>query len=148
MAVKKKTNYVEAELKKFQGYINQLQSYLDKNPPDDVQDRLDVRYNTITGNPVVKTIASKETQLKAFRDTLDKLPGYIEALNRLRKMSESDTDEESVEKARGNVELPGIFRTRMLEQGKGKKEDDQEPPDELNTGNDGEDDDDDIWEED
>ena len=122
---KKKINYISYELQKLEKYINQLQSFMDNNPPDSLEDRLDVR-ESANGNPIVKVVASIESQLKTFRDTLEKLPALYESLNNLRRIADSDPNEEEiVEKARGGTELPGIFKTRMLNGGDDTKEHDE-----------------------
>ena len=115
MPVKKKTNYISYELDKLNKYYKQLEKYLDDHPADEIEDRLDVRYSQ-NDYPIVKTIASREQQLKAFFDTLQKLPALLEAINNLRKLVDSDT-EELPDKARGGSDLPGIFKSRMLTQG-------------------------------
>lgn len=129
---KKKVNYISYELKKLQAYIDQLQSFMDSNPPDSLQDRLDVRYST-QGNPIVKVIASKESQLKTFRDTLEKLPALYESLNNLKRLANSDPEEdEVVETARGGIGLPGIFKSRML--GPNAAPEEEEEPDSEDDG--------------
>lgn len=138
----KKTNYISYEIKKLEGYIQQLQSYLDKNPADDIEVQLDVRYST-NGNPIVKVIASKESQLKAFRDTLEKLPKLLEDLNRLRKIADTG-DAEVVDKARGDKELPGLFKSRMLGNTNVEKKDEVEEVEIIEAVEE----EDDVWEED
>jgi DNA polymerase II small subunit/DNA polymerase delta subunit B len=110
----KKTNYISYELKRLEKYYKQLDDYLATNPPNKAEDRLDVRYSQ-NGNPIVKVIASKESQVKLFSEQLQKLPSILEAINNLRKIADSESV--SVEKARGDKEIPGIFRNRMLTQG-------------------------------
>lgn len=129
---KKKTNYIVYELEKVENYIKQLQEYLDSIDLYDLEDRLDVRHST-NGNPIVKVIASKEAQVKSYRENLEKLPPLYETLNRLRQLADSG-GVEKVEKARGDKELPGIFKHKML--GQAKKNEDTET----------EEDDDDVWE--
>lgn len=132
----KKTNYISYEIKKLEGYIKQLENYLDKYPADSIEDRLDVRYSA-NGNPIVKVIASMESQIKTFRDNLEKLPKLLEDLNRLRKLADTG-DAEVVDKARGDKELPGLFKSRMLGNTDTPKEEPEEPDVEE----------DDIWDED
>jgi hypothetical protein len=139
MATKKKTNYIVYELEKLENYVKQLQEYLDNIDLYGLEDRLDVRYSQ-NGNPIVKVIASKEAQVKSYRENLEKLPALYDTLLRLRKLADTG-DEERVEKARGDKDLPGIFKHKML--GDGKKNEDSDAADD-----DIPDSDDDVWDED
>lgn len=144
MATKKKTNYIVYELQRLQKYIDQLQTYLDDVDLYQLEDRLDVRYSQ-NGNPIVKVIASKEAQVKSYRENIEKLPALYETLNRLK--AQADTGgEEVVEKARGDKELPGIFRHKMLGAGAGDevkdKDDDEETDDVVDEHED------DVWDDD
>lgn len=127
MASKKKTNYIVYELERLQKYVDQLQTYLDDIDLYGLEDRLDVRYSQ-NGNPIVKVIASKEAQVKSYRENLEKLPALYETLNRLRQMADTG-GEEKVEKARGDKELPGIFKHKMLGDGNKNEADDSEEDD-------------------
>lgn len=109
---KKKTNYISYELAKLKGYLDEMQEYLDDVRVSKIEDRLDVRYSTL-GNPIVKVIASKESQIKAYREILEKLPKMLEDYNRLKKLAD-DGEEGPVEEARGGKDLPGIFKHKML----------------------------------
>lgn len=136
MATKKKTNYIVYELEKLENYIKQLQEYLDNIDLYGLEDRLDVRYSQ-NGNPIVKVIASKEAQVKSYRENLEKLPALYETLNRLRQLADSG-GVEKVEKARGDKELPGIFKHKMIDNPK-KKDEDEDTDEDSN---------DDVWDED
>lgn len=144
MAGKKKTNYIVYELERLKKYIDQLQEYLDSIDLYGLQDRLDVRYSQ-NGNPIVKVIASKEAQVKSYRENLEKLPALYETLNRLQAMADTG-GEEKVEKARGDKDLPGIFRQKMLGSGTNDefKDNVDEPIDEDTI----DDHDDDVWDDD
>lgn len=145
MATKKKTNYIVYELDRLQKYIDQLQTYLDDVDLYQLTDRLDVRYST-QGNPIVKVVASKEAQVKSYRENIEKLPALYETLNRLKKLADTG-DEEVVDKARGDRDLPGVFRHRML--GQGRKEDKDDNIDEIEDSTHVEDEDiDDVWDDD
>lgn len=133
MSSKKKTNFIVYKIERLENYIKQLQEYLDNIDLYNLEDRLDVRYSQ-NGNPIVKVIASKEAQVKSYRENLEKLPALYETLNRLRQMADTG-GEEKIEKARGDKELPGIFKHKMLN---GPKKDDENETDE----------DDDVWDED
>jgi hypothetical protein len=135
MATKKKTNYIVFELKKIENYIKQLQDYLDSIDLYNLQDRLDVRYSA-NDNPIVKVVASKEAQVKSYRENLEKLPALYETLNRLRKMADTG-EEEVVDKARGNKDLPGLFRHKMIDNVKSKDEENEIDEEE-----------DDVWDDD
>ena len=136
MAGKKKTNFIIYELEKLENYVKQLQEYLDNIDLYGLEDRLDVRYSQ-NGNPIVKVIASKEAQVKSYRENLEKLPALYETINRLRQLADTG-GEEKVEKARGDKELPGIFKHKML--GESKNHEDNESA--------ATEDDDDVWDED
>jgi hypothetical protein len=103
MPGKKKTNFISYELDRLDKYVKQLNSFLDKNPPDRVQDRLEV----IDGprGPIVKIISKKEEQIKLFMEMLQKLPAVLEDVNRLRK----GVDGEEVTEVRGGHGLPGFM---------------------------------------
>jgi hypothetical protein len=102
---KKKNNYVSYELDRLEKYVQQLQNFLDKNPPDLMEDR--IQYLTSTqGNPIVKVISTKEQQLKSFTETLQKVPKLLEDLNHLRKIVEAEEEEKEV---RGDSEIPGFM---------------------------------------
>ena len=104
MAGKKKTNYISYELKKLDEYIEQLQSFLDKNPPNLATDRLE-RIISARGESI-KVIASIETQVNCFMDKLEKLPRLLEDVNRLRK--EVDQNKKEIE-LRGGANRPGFM---------------------------------------
>lgn len=104
MAGKKKSNYISYELKKLDSYVEQLQEFLDNNPPNLAVDRVE-RIVTNRGESI-KVIASKEAQVKCFMDQLEKLPRLLEDLNRLRK--EVDSDKKEVE-LRGGADRPGFM---------------------------------------
>jgi hypothetical protein len=102
---KNKNNYVSYELERLEKYVQQLQNFLDKNPPDLMEDR--IQYLTSTqGNPIVKVISTKEQQLKSFTETLQKVPKLLEDLNHLRKVVEAEEEEKEV---RGDSEIPGFM---------------------------------------
>jgi hypothetical protein len=103
MPAKKKTNYISYEIERLNKYIKQLTAFLDKNPPDKAEDRIEV----VDGprGPIVKVIAKKEDQIKLFMEMLQKLPPVLEDLNRLRKGAEG---EEEVD-VRGGHGLPGFM---------------------------------------
>jgi len=105
MPVKKKTNFISYEIDKLNQYLSQLQGYLDSNPPDRMTDRVEILSST-RGNPIMKVIASKEDQLKAFLLTLEKLPKILLELNELRKTVEGAETKAS---ARGGVERPDFM---------------------------------------
>lgn len=103
---KKKTNFISYELDNLEKYLKQLQGYLDDNPPDALQDRVEMMTST-NGNPILKVIASKEAQLKAFSDILMKLPNMYAELNTLRK---AVNDEQVEISTRGGSTLPGFMQ--------------------------------------
>ena len=101
---KKKTNYSSYELKSLEKYLSQLQNYLDKNAPDTFEDRIE-RIPTKYGT-TIRVISSIEQQLKAFTETLQKLPAIVAEVNALRK----SLNEEKVDKeVRGHEDIPGFM---------------------------------------
>lgn len=109
---KKKTNYALYELKNLEKYLQQLQNYLDKNAPDTFEDRIE-RIPTKYG-ATIRVISSIEQQLKAFTETLQKLPAIVAEVNALRK----SLNEEKVEKeVRGNEEIPGFMEDATEDEG-------------------------------
>jgi len=105
MAGKKKTNYISYELEKLDTYMEQLQDFLDKNPPNLATDRIE-RISTPRGGESIRVIASMEDQVKAFMGVLEKLPKVLEDMNRLRK--EVDSDKKEIE-LRGGADRPGFM---------------------------------------
>jgi hypothetical protein len=105
MPAKKKTNYISYELTKLETYLEQLQAFLDKNPPDLAVDRTEI-YATARGGEGIKVIASIEDQVKMFLLALEKLPRVLEDINRLRK--EVDGGKEEIE-LRGGADRPGFM---------------------------------------
>ena len=119
MPPKKKTNYISYELKKLESYLSQLNSFLDENPPDKAEDR--VKYlETARGGEMIKVIASKEPQIKAFMDILKELPKLLSEMNTLRKEVDGVTIKDEV---RGDQERPGFMDNNIEED-----EEDEKPP--------------------
>lgn len=85
-------------------YLEQLQDFLDKNPPNLAVDRTET-YSTGRGE-AIKIIASIEDQVKMFLLAMEKLPKILEDLNRLRK--EADKGDAEVE-LRGGADRPGFM---------------------------------------
>lgn len=111
----KKTNYIAHEIERLEAYISQIRGYLDSNPPDRVEDRIEII--PMGDRSIVKVIASKETQVKQFMAMVEKLPALLESLNRLRKIADDQPEEKQLRA--GYEELPGFM------------EDDDEDPEEL-----------------
>lgn len=102
----KKTNYIAYELKKLEKYFKQLQEYLNNNPPDKAEDRIEMMEST-RGNPIIKVIQTKENQIKLFKETLKEMPGILEGINRLRKAVDGEEEDKEV---RGGHGVPGFMR--------------------------------------
>lgn len=103
---KKKTNYIGYELKWLEKKCKQLQEWVEAKLDGGITDRIEVMEST-RGNPIIKVIASEETQIKCLRDTLKELPNMLMEINRLRKLAEEeDAGEPNV---RGNHEVPGFM---------------------------------------
>jgi hypothetical protein len=105
MPAKKKTNYISYELKKLENYLTQLNNTLDNNPPDQAVDRIEL-IQTARGGQMIKVIATKEQQLKAFLDILKELPKLLSEINTLRKEVDGHTKEVEV---RGDQDRPGFM---------------------------------------
>jgi hypothetical protein len=108
MPSKKKTNYISYEIKKLEKYFKQLEKYMDDNPPDEMVDRVEMLEST-RGNPIMKVIATKEQQIKLFKDTLKEMPSLLENLNKLRMTVDGDEVEDEVRGGRG---VPGFMRNK------------------------------------
>jgi hypothetical protein len=123
MPAKKKTNYVSYEIGRLDKYIKQLTSFLDKNPPDKAEDRIEV----VDGprGPIIKVIAKKEDQIKLFMDMLTKLPSVLEDVNRLRK----SVDGEDVKDIRGGYKTPGFMTSSKENVEEYKHQEEVEIPD-------------------
>lgn len=100
----KKTNYIAYEIKKLEKYFRQLEQYLDDNPPDQAEDRIEQLEST-RGNPIIKVIQTKENQIKLFKETLKELPAILENLNRLRAIVDGEAEDE----VRGGQGVPGFM---------------------------------------
>ena len=100
----KKTNYIAYEIKKLEKYFKQLEKYLDDNPPDSAEDRIEVMEST-RGNPIIKVICKKEEQIKLFKETLKELPSLLENLNKLRATVDGQEENE----VRGGQDVPGFM---------------------------------------
>lgn len=105
MPPKKKTNYISYELAKLENYLKQLQNTLDNSPPDRAVDRIEL-LETARGGQMIKVIATKEQQLKAFLDILKELPKLLSEINTLRKEVDGVTIKDEV---RGDQERPGFM---------------------------------------
>jgi len=104
MPAKKKTNYIAYEIKKLEKYFKQLEKYLDDNPPDAAEDRIEMLEST-RGNPILKVIQTKENQIKLFKEALKELPGILENLNKLRMTVDGEQEDE----VRGGSSVPGFM---------------------------------------
>lgn len=106
MASKKKTNFISYEIKQLEEYFKQLNRFLKKNPPDLAEDRIE-HSTSPRGMPMIKVIASRESQIKLFTETLQKLPALLTDLNTLRKSVEGVEET----KTRGDIDIPGFMDT-------------------------------------
>lgn len=102
----KKTNYIAHEIARLEQYIDQLYGYLDNNPPDKAEDRIRITTGP-TGGETLKLIASKEAQVKQFRENVKELPALLESLNRLRKIADDEPEEKQLRA--GFEEMPGFM---------------------------------------
>lgn len=102
---KKKTNFVSYEIKKLESYIDRTQKYLDKLDPENFEDRIEESVST-RGNPIIKVIATQESQMKAYMDILKNMPKMYEDLNHLRAAVEGI---EEAKELRGNQEMPAFM---------------------------------------
>ena len=107
MPSKKKTNYISYEIKKLEKYFKQLEKYMDDNPPDSADDRIE-HIETARGT-AIKVICKKEEQIKLFKETLKELPALLENLNKLRMTVDGETEEDEV---RGGHDMPGFMRKK------------------------------------
>lgn len=104
MTAKKKTNYISYELERLDKYFKQLENYLEKNPPDKMQDRIEI-FEGARG-PIAKVVATKESQINCWTDKFQKLPGILLQINALRKEVDGQGKEIVV---RGQQEVPGFM---------------------------------------
>ena|SRR5271155_4748893 len=103
----KKTNYISYKIKKLEKYFKQLEQYMDDNPPDTADDRIEI-LETERGQ-AIKVICKKEEQIKLFKETLKELPALLENLNKLRKAVNGEEEDKEV---RGGHDIPGFMRKR------------------------------------
>ena len=133
MPVKKKTNFISYELKKLDKYVKELMNYLDNNPSDQIEDRIEL-LETTRGQSI-KVIASKEQQLNCYFDKLEKLPRLLEDINKLRMAVEGEEENE----VRGGTNVPGFMSKKNTGQVYTKKNnnkivlDSEEFPDDPDT---------------
>lgn len=103
---KKKTNYIGYELEWLEKKCKQLQDWVEAKLDGGISDRIEV-YESTRGNPIIKVIASEETQIKCLRDTLKELPNMLIEINRLRKIAnEEETGDAGI---RGDHKVPGFM---------------------------------------
>src|SRR5882724_7903987 len=102
---KKQTNYIGYDLKWLEDRCNELKKWCEDKLTGGIEDRIEV-YESTRGNPIIKVIASEETQIKTLRDTLKELPSMLLEINRLRKQVE---EEEAGTDVRGDHNIPGFM---------------------------------------
>lgn len=103
---KKKTNYIGYELEWLEKKCKQLQQWVEDKLDGGISDRIEMLEST-RGNPIMKVIASEETQIKCLRDTLKELPQMLLEINRLRKIAEEEDATDS--NVRGDHDVPGFM---------------------------------------
>lgn len=103
---KKKTNYIGYDLKWLEDRCNELKKWCEEKLSGGIEDRIEI-YESTRGNPIIKVIASEETQIKTLRDTLKELPSMLLEINRLRKLAEEEDSGEAT--VRGDHDVPGFM---------------------------------------
>jgi hypothetical protein len=133
VAGKKKTNFIILELKRLDIWYKQIESYMEKNPPDEAKDRLKEIFGREGDVVRYQVIASIEDQVKLFMANLEKLPKVLTDINTLRAIVEKGKEDVEV---RGGMERPGFMDVDDDEEedikpkrktNKSKKEDNDEP---------------------
>lgn len=112
---KKKTNYIGYDLDWLEQQYKQLKNWCEDKLNGGIEDRIEMLEST-RGNPIMKLIASEETQIKCLRDTLKELPSMLLEINRLRKIADEEDSTETT--VRGGHDIPGFMEDA---------EDDDEP---------------------
>lgn len=104
-----KTSYINTEITWLEEKIKQLRAYVDNNPFDTLEDRTEIVMSA-KGTPVIKIIATKETQLKELRTILKDLPAMLADLDRLRELKEASSME-----IRGGQSMGGMMEDNLNE---------------------------------
>lgn len=99
MTTKKKPIYVDTELDWAEKQLSDWKEYIDDNPFLDLEDRLAYK-QTANGGQIPMVIASRESQMKAIRDTMKEYLTLLKVVNEMREV------EEKKREARGNNEVP------------------------------------------
>jgi hypothetical protein len=99
MASKKTNTYIDFELDWLTEKATQLKAYVDKNPFDELEDRIRLK-ETARGGAIPILAASIEAQIKSLTQALKDYALIIEVIDKLR-------EKESLKKtsARGNTDL-------------------------------------------
>lgn len=100
-----KNNFINYELDWLEDKIKQMMLYVDNNPIDSVQDRIEVMESQ-RGNPIIKVIATKEHQIKLLKELIREMPAILEDVNLKRKTA---NEEKIARGVRGQQEVPDFM---------------------------------------
>ena len=103
MAVKKQI-YIEAELDWAEQKLSEWKEYVDKNPFQDMKDRIEWK-PTGKGGMLPMVIASIEAQIKCVRDTMKEYLVLLEQVNKMRMAEEAKQKE-----VKGGTDVPDRMR--------------------------------------
>ena len=107
MAAKKETSYISFDLDWLETKVSKLQQVLDSYDLEDLLDRRGPK-ELPNGRVVDGIIATKEQQMKAIIDTMERLQKMLPGLKQMRK--EQDESEKAV--AKGNAHIPARMQKK------------------------------------
>lgn len=102
-----KTKYTLKDLDWLEIQLMEMKKYVEANPLSGLRDRTEVVMSA-KGTPVIKVVATKETQIRELRTTLRDVVMMLGELERLRE--ERAVQEMQV---RGGGEINGLMRKKL-----------------------------------
>ena len=104
---KKTELYTKVELEWLERNTKALQDYIDANPLDEIDDRIET-VTSSKGIPAIKVIAKKEESLKSWINALKEYAGFLLTLEALReKKAEVELE------VRKGLEINGLMQNKL-----------------------------------
>ena len=104
MAAKKANSYITADLDWAEEQLKKWRGYIDKNPIDELKDRMDYK-ETKNGGMARTVVASIEQQIKSVQETMKNYLLLLEVVDKLREKEEAKAE------AKGNTNIPHRMKT-------------------------------------
>lgn len=103
----KKPIFIDVELDFAETQLEEWRKYLEKNPVNELKDRIAYR-ETKTGGTIPMVVASIEVQGKFLQETLQKYLALLDTVNKLREQHQEQQE------VRGGGDIPLRMRGRGL----------------------------------